>query len=89
MKIQPIYRQFGQNLRFRRLDLGLTQEAMAKRMKISRSSLVNIEQGRQRLLLHDAFRFARMLKIDFQRLVPQTKADREWQNYLDELDGVE
>lgn len=34
----------------------MTQEYVAKRVKISRASLVNIETGRQRVMLHDIVR---------------------------------
>lgn len=87
--VEAVYRQFGQNIRFRRLDLGISQERVAKLLKISRPSVINIEQGRQRVLLHYATQLARILKCDLENLVPKHKTDREWQNYLDEIDSVE
>jgi transcriptional regulator with XRE-family HTH domain len=56
--IQPIYRQFGSKIAALRTTLGLTQDELAKRVGLKRTSIVNIEAGRQRVLLDDVEKFA-------------------------------
>ena len=56
--IEACYIAFGVRVRMMREMLGLTQDELAKKMKISRPSLANIEVGRQRVLLGDVQRFA-------------------------------
>jgi transcriptional regulator with XRE-family HTH domain len=55
-RIEPVYIEFGAWFRRKRIFLCMTQEYVAKRVKISRASLVNIETGRQRVMLHDIVR---------------------------------
>lgn len=51
--IQLCYRQLGLRIEQTRSALGWTQEELAKKVKLTRTSIVNIEAGRQRILLHD------------------------------------
>lgn len=73
-KMPEVYINFGLCVRARRKELHLTQEFAAKRLRISRGSLANIEVGRQQVMLHDLFVFADALEINvkkfFQRLRP-------------------
>lgn len=56
--IEPVYRQFGSKVESLRTALGLSQEELAKRVGLKRPSIVNIEAGRQRVLLDDIEKFA-------------------------------
>lgn len=56
--IEPICRAFGARIEYMREALGLTQEEVAKRVGLTRTSIVNIEAGKQRILLADVDRFA-------------------------------
>lgn len=56
--IEPVYRQFGSKLESMRMALGLSQAELAKRVKLTRASVSNIEAGKQRVLLADVERFA-------------------------------
>jgi len=51
--IEVTYKMVGLRIRQIRETLGLTQVELAKRVKMSRPALVNIELGRQRIMLHD------------------------------------
>jgi transcriptional regulator with XRE-family HTH domain len=62
--IQRCYKRFGKNLQNVRLACGLTQGQLADRVGLVRTSIVNIEAGRQRILLHDIQRFAVALRTD-------------------------
>jgi transcriptional regulator with XRE-family HTH domain len=56
--VEPVYRQFGSKLESLRSTLGITQEEVAKRVGLKRTSVVNIEAGKQRVLLDDVEKFA-------------------------------
>lgn len=59
--IEPIYGAIGARARYIRETLGLTQADVAKRIGLTRTSLVNFEIGRQRLMLHTIERLATAL----------------------------
>lgn len=48
----------------------LTQEALASIVSLTRTSIVNIEQGRQQLLLHTLIDIARALQVQPADLIP-------------------
>jgi transcriptional regulator with XRE-family HTH domain len=56
--IEPCYRLLGARIEQMRTILGWTQNDLAKRVKLTRASIANIETGKQRILLHDVERFA-------------------------------
>ncbi len=57
------YVLFGEAVKNARFDLGLTQQELADKLKLSRGSIANIETGRQRVLLSDVLDFAKALKL--------------------------
>ncbi len=59
--IEPIYQAVGVKIRMIRETLGLAQDELAKRVGLKRTFVVNIEAGRQRLLLDDIDDFAKAL----------------------------
>ena len=59
--IEAVHQQVGLRIRSIRETLGVTQLDLAKRVGLTRTSLNNIEAGRQRLLLHGVEAFARAL----------------------------
>lgn len=54
---------FGARIQQLRDALGLTQEELRKKVGLTRTSIANIEAGRQRVLLHDVDRFAKAFGI--------------------------
>ena len=48
----------------------LTQEALAKKASLTRTSIINIEKGRQQILLHTLVDIARALQVSLTDLVP-------------------
>ena len=50
--MEQLYREFGRALRARRKQAGLSQDDVAQRVGMSRTSITNIEQGRQHVSLH-------------------------------------
>lgn len=57
--IELIYRQFGMRVEQMRSVLGWTQAELAGKVGLVRTSIVNIEAGRQRVLLDDVEKFAK------------------------------
>lgn len=58
-EIEVVYVQFGAKVRAMREMLGLTQADIAQRVGLERTSVVNIENGKQRVLLDDVEKFAK------------------------------
>lgn len=61
--VEPIYRQFGAKVESMRAVLMIRQEDLAKKVKLTRASIANIEAGKQRVLLADVEKFAEALGV--------------------------
>lgn len=57
--IETCYRMFGAKVEQLRTALGWTQAELAEKVGLARTSIVNIERGRQRVLLGDVEVFAK------------------------------
>ena len=68
---QQFYEEVGRRIRKSRQDKGLTQEFLAEKVRLSRTSLTNIEKGRQKLLLHTLAAIAQALQIAAASLLPE------------------
>lgn len=69
-QVKYLYEELGARIKNGRLAQGYKQEAFASLLKISRSSLVNIEQGRQHPPLHNLYEIARLIKVRLEDLLP-------------------
>lgn len=69
--IDPIYVDLGEEIRKRREALGMTQSALAKSLGLARTSITNIEGGRQPLQVHQLYRMAAVLRAGVTDLLPQ------------------
>lgn len=65
-----LYRVFGSRLRALREEKSVTQEELARRVDLSRTSITNIEKGRQRIMLHQVLELAEALDADLGALIP-------------------
>lgn len=63
------YKKVGQKIKAQRGNL--SQEALAKAIGLTRTSISNIEKGRQKMLLHTFFDIAEVLKVDINSLLPE------------------
>jgi transcriptional regulator with XRE-family HTH domain len=70
MSVDPFYRHIGAIIKTRRETLKMKQEVLAGQLGISRGSLSNIETGRQSILVHQLYRFADMLQLSPNDLLP-------------------
>lgn len=73
MSDMELYRRLGRAVAERRQELDLTQSDVAEKLGLSRASLANLENGRQRILLHQLFALVNVLKLkSILDLVPKT-----------------
>lgn len=65
MNPDSINQHIGQVIKTRRKTLAppLTQETLAQQLGISRASLANIETGRQSVMVHQLYAFAKILHL--------------------------
>ncbi len=71
------YQQLGTNIRKCRNLRKLSQDALAKLVGLTRTSLTNIEQGRQHPPLHTFCEIVDQLKVDISELLPLRPTPRE------------
>lgn len=72
MNEEIFYKEIGQRIYKARKKAELTQEALASLVSLSRTSLTNIEKGRQKMLLHTFVEIADKLKVTPDSLLPET-----------------
>jgi len=58
---EPIYAAVGARIRMIREAIGLDQASLARKVKMTRTSITNVEAGRQRLQLHQLLRYCEAL----------------------------
>src|SRR5690348_12738906 len=72
--VSSFYRHVGARIAaVRDGERKLTQEALASLVSLSRTSIANIERGRQQLLLHHFFEISKALRVDPTELLPPGK----------------
>lgn len=74
--VKRVYVEFGRNVRRlrEREGFGLSQDALSKRVGLSRTSVTNIEKGRQQVSLHALYAFADALGVEPTALLPDKKS---------------
>lgn len=69
--IDPLYKRFGKLVQLHRKRLpGMTQDRLANKVGLSRTSITNIEQGRQHVSLHQVYALAEALEVQPEVLLP-------------------
>lgn len=64
------YLELGRRIRGARLDSKLTQEQLADVLGLTRTSITNIEKGKQKILAHTLVELAGKLKVSINDLIP-------------------
>jgi transcriptional regulator with XRE-family HTH domain len=77
------YADVGRRIRKAREAFGMTQEGLASLVSLTRTSVTNIEKGRQKILLHTIVDIATALRVAPADLLPEGKSEPE--NELDDL----
>lgn len=70
MDTDAFYDELGRRIRSARLEYGLTQAQLAERVSLTRTSLTNIERGKQKLLAHTLYEIATALEVEPAVLLP-------------------
>jgi len=87
-KDRQFYQVFGENLARARKHNSLKQEAVAASVGLSRTSITNIESGRQPVQLHLAIEFARLYNTPLMLLLPNPQDLRTVETVLPQLDAT-
>ncbi len=66
------YADVGRRIRQARTEIGQTQEGLASMVSLTRTSIVNIEKGRQKILLHTLVDIASALQVPSVDLLPSS-----------------
>ncbi len=74
--VKRVYDELGQRIRVRREARGLSQAKFAEHVELTRTSISNIENGRQHLPLHALYRFAEVLGCLPHDLLPDVESVR-------------
>jgi transcriptional regulator with XRE-family HTH domain len=72
MTTQALYRELGQRLRAVRRERGYTQDQVATAVSLERTSITNIESGRQRLPIHTLYEYCDALGVEVAEVLPPT-----------------
>lgn len=70
MTIEAAYRRMGKRLRLLRQERRITQDELGRRLGLTRTSIVNMEKGRQRIPLHHVVRACKILRVSIADLLP-------------------
>ena len=65
-----LYQEIGRRIRERRLQAGMTQQGLGEAIGLLRTSVVNIEAGRQKAPLHVLYAVSAMLHAEPHELLP-------------------
>jgi transcriptional regulator with XRE-family HTH domain len=65
-----IYIEIGKRIKDMREHKNISQEELSKKIGLTRTSITNIEKGRQRLLVHTLINIAQELSINVNTLLP-------------------
>lgn len=69
-KQNDFYIELGNRIRQARLKVRIGQDELAEKLSLTRSSIVNIEKGRQRPMIHTIVTISQLLKTDLNSLIP-------------------
>lgn len=87
--VGDFYEDFGRRLAQLRRAAGLSQQALGERVGLSRTSIVNVEKGRQRVPLHMLVEFAAALGVEPINLLPVAAPVLDGERLPAELRGMD
>jgi transcriptional regulator with XRE-family HTH domain len=74
---EPIYDAIGKRIKLFREAVGMTQQQLADICEISRTAMVNIEHGRQRVYIHHLCEIATALDVPLIAFID----DEPWERF--------
>lgn len=88
-RIRAFYREFGRRLHDHRKAKGLSQEQLAEPLGLNRTSIYNLEKGKQQLPVHLLKELARRLGVSEDDLLPWKKLEEPPAEFEARLKAVE
>jgi transcriptional regulator with XRE-family HTH domain len=87
--VDQLYKAIGDQIQAARARSRMTQTELAQRVGRTRSSIANIEAGRQRAMIHTLLQIADVLGVALRELVPERDSASHTNTPLssDTLDG--
>jgi len=84
---ESFYSEVGQRIKSARLRRSMSQEQLGERLGLSRASIANIENGRQKLLAHMIVEVSEVLLVPVWEILPSvvSSAEMELEHQLGEL----
>lgn len=75
-----LYKGLGEKIRSLRQEKDMTLEELAEKSQLglSKSSIINIEKGRQQITVYQLYRFALALNVRFDSLLSDIMQDNDW-----------
>lgn len=71
---QAFYQELGRRIKEARTKGRLTQEVLANKVSLTRTTVTNIEKGRQQLLVHTLVDIAEVLQVTPESLLPEPQS---------------
>jgi transcriptional regulator with XRE-family HTH domain len=84
-----LYRHIGAAIRRQREARGMTQAQLAEAVELLRTSIVNLEAGRQRAPLHTLYPICAALGIEIADLLPSVHAVLSENQLILPIDGID
>jgi transcriptional regulator with XRE-family HTH domain len=75
--LDKFYLDLGENIKNLRLKRGYSQEELAIFLDLTRTSVVNIEKGRQRPPIHTLYEIANFLNVHMSELFPSADEKKQ------------
>jgi transcriptional regulator with XRE-family HTH domain len=69
-KKNRFYSETGKKIQLFRHQRDISQEALGRAVGLTRTSISNVEKGRQKLLIHSLFDIAEALSVEVAQLLP-------------------
>src|SRR5262249_47969499 len=85
---RELYRRIGALIRERRQALGMSQAQLGKAVGLLRTSITNIEAGRQRVPIHMLYQLSQLLKIDAVTLLPSNAEIEHTESIPVKIEGI-
>ena len=87
--LDGLYIEIGSRIRLERNKKHISQAKLAELVGLKRTSIINIEKGRQRFLIHTLYGFAEALGIRPHELIPDSIPASSGDKIPDGLSGEE
>jgi transcriptional regulator with XRE-family HTH domain len=74
IRLTAVYQEIGNRIARARKKSGLSQHDLAVRIGLQRTSVTNIEKGRQKIMVHTLIDMAKHLNVEARDLLPRGEA---------------